>query len=615
MKLNLSTKQRDIVNHTDGAILVKAGPGSGKTRVLIERIKHLLITKKRNKILALTFSNLAAEEMKSRLQEDSIIEDYIDNVTVGTIHSFCLDLVQTRGNLIGLGSEMVLFENNTDRQTLLRDVFTNDPQLIDLLKKQNNPESFLQKCLSLISEQKKKFISPEMCEFEEPFPKVYKEYNQELLEQNALDFDDILFYAYRILAENPGVVRLYTSLYKYICVDEAQDLNYAQYEVLKALCGVEFNNIMLVGDENQSIYGFNGSDSTLMSQRFVEDFNPTIYLLNENYRSSKTIVAYANHLENCESKSNYVFEGELAAFSFEDENAEAEYIIARIQELLRDGHADIEDKLSYDDFAIIARNRYVFSKVEEGLTAQKIPYFYKKTTSGIDNESIYMKAFELSTRLLINPRDSVHLKELCKISGSSASGSYQFEEGRVLLQTVLQDTNYVNILSSIHLVNTDAFDFGMALKKLESDLPSCISDDEKYLILNDIDQWRRHWIKYSSQVPRENRSLLSLRNYISLGKTQDITSDKGIALLTVHMSKGLQYEVVFVIGLTEGTFPDYRAVKNGGVEMEQEKNNMYVAVTRAKRLCYLTYPKFKMMPWGDVKKQYSSRFLNGVISQ
>lgn len=158
MKINLSPTQQKIVDHVDGALLVNAGPGSGKTRVLIERIKKLLLIKKRSKILALTFSNLAAEEMKNRLQEDASIEEYVENVTVGTIHSFCLEIVQTRGNLIGLTQDLVLFENITDRQTVLRDVFHGDTELFSLLNSREKPDVFLTKCLDLISEQKKKFI-------------------------------------------------------------------------------------------------------------------------------------------------------------------------------------------------------------------------------------------------------------------------------------------------------------------------------------------------------------------------------------------------------------------------------------------------------------------------
>ncbi len=611
MKLNLSPAQQKIVNHGDGALLVKAGPGSGKTRVLIERIKKLLLTKKRIKVLALTFSNLAAEEMKNRLQEDATIEDYTNNVTVGTIHSFCLEIVQTRGNLIGLGTDLVLFENTTDRQTVLRDVFFRDTELLALLNSNEKPDAFLSQCLNLISEQKKKFILPELCELKDPFPKIYSGYNQYLMEQNAIDFDDILFYAYRILSENPSVVHLYTSLYRYICVDEAQDLNFAQYEVIKALCGTDYKNVMFVGDENQSIYGFNGSESSLMSKSFVKDFSPTVYILNENFRSAKVIVDYANKLEQSNSISNYYYDGELKVYSFSNEKEEAEFIIKRIEELLKEGHKDIEGDLSYDDFAIIARNKYVFGEIEKQLIERKIPFFYKKTVSGIDSESDYMKVFELSMRLLINPRDIIHLRELKKLAKTQTLEETTFNSGFELLQIVLKDSSYFQILDALKEMENDSFEFAKSLQVLNNFVSktTSINDNDRYLICNDIKQWEKHWKKYIGQVQREHRTLVSFRNYISLGKTQDVSADNGIALLTAHMAKGLQYEVVFVAGLNEGTFPDYRAVNSDGKEMEQEKNNMYVAVTRAKRLCYFTYPKVKKMPWGESKAQEKSRFI------
>lgn len=245
MALNLSEKQKEIVNFTEGALLVKAGPGSGKTRVLIERIKKLLTVKKRSKILALTFSNLAAEEMRERLEEDKEIEELIDNVNVGTIHSFALDLVQRRGNLVGLDEGLTLFESTADRQKMLKDVFLNDSEFKKILKQKEKPDKFLNECLELIAEQKKKFISPEMCDEGNEFTRLYQEYNQYLLQQNAIDFDDILFYAYRILVENPAIQDMYASLYKFICVDESQDLNYAQYELIKAICGIKIQNVML----------------------------------------------------------------------------------------------------------------------------------------------------------------------------------------------------------------------------------------------------------------------------------------------------------------------------------------------------------------------------------
>ena len=602
----LSEKQREIVEFDEGALLVKAGPGSGKTRVLIERIKILLKTKRRCKIMALTFSNMAAEEMRHRLEEDNEVSDLLDNVYVGTIHAFALDVVQRRGNLIGLKEGITLFENNTDRQKMLRDVISRIPELQLALRHQENPERYLNQCLTLIAEQKKKFISPDMYQGNEDFKYLYKEYNQYLIEQNAVDFDDILFYAYRILSENPNVQKLYATLYKYICVDEAQDLNYAQYELLKALCGDLINNVMFVGDENQSIYGFNGSNSSIMVNSFVNDFSPSIFVLDENYRSAKSIVRYANSLENSESSSNYYYEGELKAYECNNETDEAELIVKKILFLKQNGHSEIEGEIKNEDFAIIARNRYSLTQIETVLNNNNIPFYYKKNINGIEFESTFMKAFDLSVRIMLNSNDLIHYNELKAILGA--------KEYHIDLNSLLRTYGYDSIIETEKYLNLDNFDFGKALNCIKihfENINNC-DENEKYLVYKDIELWEKHWKKYCSIIPRENRTLLSFRNSIALGKTQDNSNDNGVALLTVHMSKGLQFEVVFVVGLSEGTFPDYRAINGTQKEMEQEKNNMFVAATRAKRLCYFTFPKTKIMPWGGVKTQIKSRFLAGL---
>lgn len=597
MKINLSSKQNEIVQFDSGAILVKAGPGSGKTRVLIERTKRLLLSQKRVKILALTFSNMAAEEMRARIQEDKDVEDSVDRVTIGTIHSFCLELVQTRGHLIGLPSNLTLFESLDDRKKVLADAMQKNPILKEMLRQQNKQNTYLTNCLSSIADYKKKFIFPDDGNIGEANALTYCAYNQELLSQSAIDFDDILLYAYRILTEYESVARLFTTQYKYICVDEAQDLNYAQYEVIKALCGASFNNIMLVGDENQSIYGFNGSDSTLMSQAFVKDFSPTIFVLNENFRCSKAIVNYANTLETSGDFPNCYYEGELRLFPFQTEQDEADFIVSKINYLVQNGHPDVELPITYDNIAIIARNKYVFSDIEKALSNANIPFYFRKTTNGIESESLVFKMLDLELRLLVNSKDIIHSRELSILKNEIPLG---------------QDYSFVH--SIVTKANPDEFNLKALLTQVESRVSLLpLSDEEKYMVLNDCDLWRKHWNKYIAQVPSEQRSLLSFRNYVSLGKTQIIDSTSGVVLLTAHMSKGLQYEVVFVVGLTEGTFPDYRAVQSGGKALEQEKNNMYVAVTRAKRLCYLTYSLQKKMPWGGVKMQRPSQFVADLL--
>ena len=611
--MQLSQKQLQIVNHKDGALLVEAGPGSGKTRVLIERIKCLLSSSKRGKVLALTFSNLAADEMKDRLSEDRAFEEQLDRVTAGTIHSFCLDLVQSRGNLIGLNPDMVLFESEDDRKTVLKDVFLENQKLKDFLVRQQDKNQIMQRILQLITEQKKRFVLPENCSINEPFPLIYSEYNRKLIDQNAMDFDDILFFAYRILTENPSVVHVYNSLYRYICIDEAQDLNFAQYQVIKALCGESFNNVMMVGDANQSIYGFNGSDSDFMTKSFVADFSPVVYKLNENYRSAKRIVEFANRLEHYDSVTNYVYDGELLATKLADESTEAKFVADKIEELIKNGHPDVEGQISVNRIAVIARNKYVFSHLEKELSDRNISFSFKKNSTGIDNESDYMKVFGLAIRILINKKDYIHLTQLKKMVGFS-DNIIDNTNGITILREVLTKTDYESMIPALEVLSKEVLNFSTALNCLDNILPS-FDDDERYLISMDIQQWRNHWSKYCMLVPKENRTLTSFRNQISLGKTRETEDSNGIALLTAHMSKGLQFDVVFIIGLSEGTFPDYRAIKADDTQLSQEMNNMYVAVTRAKRLCYMTYPAKKRMPWGDIKLQSPSRYIKDIVTE
>lgn len=187
------------------------------------------------------------------------------------------------------------------------------------------------------------------------------------------------------------------------------------------------------------------------------------------------------------------------------------------------------------------------------------------------------------------------------------------KNGITILREVLAKTDYESMIPALEALSKEVLNFSTALNCLDNILSS-FDDDERYLISMDIQQWRNHWNKYCMLVPRENRTLTSFRNQISLGKTREAEDNNGIALLTAHMSKGLQFDVVFIIGLSEGTFPDYRAIKADGSQLSQEMNNMYVAVTRAKRLCYMTYPEKKRMPWGDIKYQSPSRYIKDIVT-
>jgi len=280
-KVNLSSKQQHIVDIEDGPIYVKASAGSGKTRVLTERIRHLLGKTKR-KILALTFTNKAGEEIKERL-------------FIGTFHSFCEYVLENHGNLIGLSKMPHIFENEIDRLELIGQAIEQTPSYAKEYKELSKEEQikFCYRVLKFISHVKRELISEDdlfNSTNDENVVLLYQTYQDILRSQNAIDFDDLLLLTYNLFVNHPAVSSLYRRSYQYICIDKAQDLNNAQYQLLLALVNAEHKNIMMVGDPNQSIFAFNGSSPDFMDKKFVENFDPVIIELNENYRSSKAVL-------------------------------------------------------------------------------------------------------------------------------------------------------------------------------------------------------------------------------------------------------------------------------------------------------------------------------------
>lgn len=620
MKINLTESQSRIVNHIDGPLLVIAGPGSGKTRVLTERIINLLnLGKKR--ILALTFSNKAAEEIKERV-EDRIGEEYESKVYIGTIHSFCLDIINEKGNLIGLPTGLTIFENEADRFAILRDAINESAEIYNQLEDIKKDKNGLTSILSSISEYKKSFISPEMLansndETERVFSQIYKTYNNMMLSQNAIDFDDILYYSYELFTSIPKIASNYTRLYKYIFVDEAQDLNNTQYKVLKSLA-VETKNIMFVGDPAQSIYGFNGSESEIMVENFVNDFNPEVYELSENFRSTRKIIEAGKVIQpEIHSASIYPIEGELKIFSFENEVEEANWIFNKISELLKNGNEWVEKGIGYENIGVIARNRYVFNKLIEKFEKNNIKFNMGAKTRKAESESDLIKTFEEGLQIIINPNDNVHYKYIldrfkCKNSNQGNDNLEKFMSLECNRKDCEEDCNYELLYDSWKLLIDNQEHFTQAIDLVSKKVKNLnqYDEDELFLIENDINMWKQHWKNYCGNTIKGQRNLAQFRNQVALGMTQNYDSE-GISLLTVHMSKGLEFDVVFIMGVNEGTFPDYRAKSNK--EIKEERNNMFVSITRAKRVCYLTYPKLKMMPWGSEKRQNPSRFINELL--
>jgi len=606
-QISLSTKQQEIVDLSDGTFLILASAGSGKTRVLTERIKRLS-TLTNGKILAITFTNQAASEIRERLGANEKIKT---NVFVGTFHSFCQSILELRFKLLGYSKMPHIFEDDTDRIELIKQAIKSVPYFDsiynDLEPKKKNEYTY--NALQFISAVKREILSAEeLAENSEnnEYQYLYETYQDILKSNNAIDFDDIIRLVYELFTNNESVANLYRKSYSHICIDECQDLNKLQYFLLKSLCGNVIKNIMMVGDPNQSIYGFNGSASSFMQKDFVNDFQATEITLNENYRSSKSVIEVSNILMNLEVKTaNYVIPGVFEIYEATSEIDEAQFVLTKIKKLLElKSHRDIEGNIDVDKISILGRNKFVFKHIEDLLTNEDLPFYYKSGNAGIKFSSNAMKIFDLFFRIKINPLDKLHQKRLEDIL--KVNDVNNIEELKSSIFPMASDIK--NILDSTVMDNIH-----LKIGELRNIFQEAnLEDDEKKRTIDELVEFSNQLTQYKKQNLKP--TLEGFKSALALG-LMNISTNKeiGICLSTVHTMKGQESEIVFLIGMDDGTFPDYRAINKGREELQQEKNNTYVAFTRAKRFLYVSYPKKRLMPWGDSKVRTISRFLRDLV--
>ncbi|MBW1650838.1 MAG: ATP-binding domain-containing protein [Deltaproteobacteria bacterium] len=284
---------------------------------------------------------------------------------------------------------------------------------------------------------------------------------------------------------------------------------------------------------------------------------------------------------------NIAIEGIFEIYEAENEADEADWVCNKINELISvKEHDDIEGDIAYEKIAILARNRYVFNQLEEKLTRKEIPFYYKMSPGYLKFESDIMKNFDMAFRVKLNNRDTLHWDSLIQ---SLKVNSIETVDLNKLIKSLK------NLLEN----------FKEYIKKSQN----IVNDNEKKMILDDIEELLKHWHNYAKKT--DNKSLGQFKNSIALGQTHPLTQHKGITLSTVHTMKGQETDIVFIIGADDETFPDYRALKDEAA-MKQEKNNLYVAFTRAKRFLYVSYPKRRTMPWGDIQGRRISRFLENI---
>ena len=613
MKVALSKKQKAIVKYNGDFLAVIAGAGSGKTRVLTQRVEYLLSNvKEGQKIVAITFSNKAAKELRERLENQIDLEGVSEKLFIGTTHTFCLKIIKAYGALIGLPDNLQIFSSDEDRLRLFSQAIENIPYWNETFSKydENKRRTKMRETYFALSKKKRELKFSEDFSETPASETLFKEYDELLLSNGAIDYDDIIRYAYKILASNSRVRNLYSNIYQHICVDEAQDLNRAQYEFIKAFSNQRIG-ITLVGDPKQAIYGFNGASSRFLTDEFFRDFpQAKKEIMSENFRSAKEIINHAKKLNDTyEIDGKLKYKGEFSMIGFKDEQEEASWVVEKIEELMSNGHPDVEgDKIHEKQVCILARNRYVFDKLIKELKDKSLEYTLKSSLDGsIISETDFFKAFELGLRVIANPNDKLHLNDLLELRQGSEKANCLSElmdniDGKSELDSELcktwriasdknSDVKFQKVLDSIKTF----------IEKLDT------FDDEKNMMISDFVEWERAWSTFVSKSGLGKRKIQDFLNSISLGELK-MSEATGFVLSTVHMSKGLEFDVVFIIGACEGVFPDYRSLEDK-LKIEEEQHNMFVAITRSKRLCYITFPKKIVSKWGSVFIKEPSRFL------
>ena len=551
--------------------------------------------------------------MRQRLDDT---EDVEDRAWVSTIHAVAQRVLEQYGHTIGLPDELHIYERDQDRMEVflqsLRDhgVDIDEYLQVEDTKERRNRERIMQRYMDVFSTIKRELVTTED-EVSNLYPgdteriwRIYQDYQAALLDSGGIDFDDILIRAYEVLQSHEWVGDIYRAKYKHICIDEAQDLNKAQYEFIKILCGDKLSSVLMVGDPNQMIYGFNGSSSKYLCDFFEDDFQPSRYELIENYRSSAKVVEAANKLKPGSRKEHdAALQGGLEIAPQHDEFMEADWIVEKVQELLElKTHSEIEGGIDLSNMAVIARNRFVFPALEKALKEAGISFHMKKGERAAEPDSLFGKVLDLGIRIKLNPKSWVDGKKLCQILELSVPGKWDDSEVLVKLseQALVSSVKYPELISELlqYIHQLDAgqevpAQFVGSLEALAKSVDA--ADPELETSISELEEFYISWTTFRRKGL--GNSLQSYRNAKALGQLAGDVSSEGLTLSTVHTMKGLEKDIIFLAGMCEGIFPDYRAKSQR--EIDEEKNSAFVAVTRAKRWHRWPVSPFSIRPWPD----------------
>lgn len=629
----LNPQQKKAVQITEGPLLVVAGAGSGKTSVLTRRIAYLVAEKGIApwNILAITFTNKAATEMKER--EYKLLGQQADGIWMSTFHALCVRILRRDAEKIGYSSNFSIADS-AEQLTLIKHI----------QKEQNiNPKMYEpRRILSAISNGKNDLLTPDAFSasaaspFEKITAQVYQEYQKRLKNDQIMDFDDLIMQTLVLFKKAPTVLHYYQNKFRYLLVDEYQDTNQAQYELCHALAA-QYKNICVVGDADQSIYGWRGANmENIMNfeQDYHDDGVQTVKL-EQNYRSTGHILAAANAViknnRNRKAKKLWTDQGEGAKVTYyraQSGDDEAHFIIAKIQEEVK------EKKRSYHDFAVLYRTNAQSRTVEESFVKSNVPYQIVGGHKFYDRKEIMDIMAYL--KLVANPSDSMSFNRIINtpkrgIGPVSVRRFMDFARDNGL--SILGAFDHISMSGVTARAGARLSDFGAKLRdainfakdhtvtglteKILQDFGYTAALKAEHTIeaetrLENLDEFlsvtKRFDDEYEENDDAEN-ALSDFLSEVSLLSDQDdlANNDDQVALMTLHAAKGLEFPVVFLVGMEDGLFPLSRALMEDD-QLEEERRLAYVGITRAKRELFLTNAYSRMM-YGRMQNNPPSRFL------
>ena len=626
----MNERQKEAVQHTQGPLLIMAGAGSGKTRVLTHRMAYILAEEEVHpwNILAITFTNKAAREMKERVSQ--LVGPQAEDMWVSTFHSMCVRILRRDIEILGYQRSFTICDPS-EQQTAMKRIL----KKLDIDSEKYDYRMILNRIsqakndLEDVEEFNKKYTGY----VEQIIGKCYREYQKELAKSMTLDFDDLIMLTVQLFQKHPETLQYYQQKFQYIHVDEYQDTNHAQYRLVTMLAK-KFKNICVVGDADQSIYGWRGADMSNILE-FEKDYqNAKVVLLEQNYRSTKTILQAANHVieNNVNRKVKKLWteneEGQaITYYRAQSEQDEGRYVLSQIQSLLRDGY-------HYDDFAILYRTNAQSRVMEENLLKSNIPFrlvggqrFFERLE--IRDLLAYLRLIvnsqdDLSFRRIVNsPKRGIGATSLAKLSDFAEV--YQFS----LLEASLQTT--LSPLSGKAAKALEKFATTIEeLRKMQEFLS--ISEFVEQVIektgyLTSLEQQHtmeadarieniQEFISVAKQfeqdrLEEESEESPLLQFLTDLSLVSDVDSDDGdgrmVTLMTLHAAKGLEFPVVFIIGLEEGIFPSSRSIMEHD-DVEEERRLAYVGITRAEQKLFLTNAYSRLL-YGRTQTNRPSRFV------